>query len=678
VKCPRVITETRARAGEEEGNEETRRYARGKALGRGGFATVYECTETRTGKAYACKVVSKETLAKERTRKKMQTEIRIHRAVDCAHVVKFVRCFEDETNVYIIMELCSNKTLSDVVKMRGKLTEAEAAPYLREVVAAGNHLHAMRVIHRDLKLSNLFLTERGWGEVANPDLGPGKDVTLGIGEEKRRSHLRLKIGDFGLACALENGARRKTICGTPNYIAPEVLEGSKGIGHSYEVDTWSFGVILYTLLYGAPPFQTKEIKQTYKRIRAGDYSFPSEPSVSESTKDLIRAALHPDPGHRPSFQEIARHPLLQLGASHWTLSDVKPAPYEARALTSPAPKSQKIDTFSTVRDGKGGSSAKDEEHAVGARSPLRARRNGAVEAKSPLRGLGSPTRAMAALPVLEDDGLVAAEPRLHRGSIAMSLESSDASRMALELDSLRLRSLAPPTSDLTNADFPPLWVKRWCDFTSMYGVGYVLSDGTHGVFFNDLSTFVFEGRRRVAYREAGKLAEASRLDIGTDAPQTHDMRKKLAIALSFRSKLSSAAPENDKSIKALIETSSGGLAAETSSSAVPAPSAASSDGLGAPYVKDCVRTSKGVFWRLSNRTMQANFCDGSEILVSAELRLVVRADALGRRIVLSLDDDALVRDDVLRRSMRWLKNMMTVAQARSQSLALGSPLSSLP
>jgi polo-like kinase 1 len=85
--------------------------------------------------------------------------------------------------------------------------------------------------------------------------------------------MEIKVGDFGLATKLEfDGERKRTICGTPNYIAPEVLEGKQG--HSYEVDIWSLGVIIYTLIIGKPPFETNDVKTTYKRIRSNQYSFP--------------------------------------------------------------------------------------------------------------------------------------------------------------------------------------------------------------------------------------------------------------------------------------------------------------------------------------------------------------------------------------------------------------------
>ena len=105
-------------------------------------------------------------------------------------------------------------------------------------------------LSRSLKLGNLFLNE----------------------------NMEIKLGDFGLATRLEyNEEKKKTICGTPNYIAPEILEGK---GHSYEVDIWSVGVIIYTQLIGKPPFETPEVKATYKKIKACQYSFPDHVTIS--------------------------------------------------------------------------------------------------------------------------------------------------------------------------------------------------------------------------------------------------------------------------------------------------------------------------------------------------------------------------------------------------------------
>ena len=123
---------------------------------------------------------------------------------------------------------------------------------------AVEYCHKKRIIHRDLKLGNILLD---------------KEMTI-------------KLSDFGLAAKLNfEDEKRRTMCGTPNYIAPEVLDSK--FGHSYEVDIWAIGVIIYTLIYGKPPFDTADLKTTYKRIRACIYDFPAK-NISDEAKDLIR------------------------------------------------------------------------------------------------------------------------------------------------------------------------------------------------------------------------------------------------------------------------------------------------------------------------------------------------------------------------------------------------------
>lgn len=142
------------------------------------------------------------------------------------------------------------------------MSEPETRFYLSQLVSSLSYLHEHLVIHRDLKLGNLFID----------------------------SNMKVKVGDFGLATKLTYAEeRRKTICGTPNYIAPEILEGKEG--HSFEVDIWSTGVIMYTLLVGKPPFESKDVKSTYRRILANSYSFPENHPVGPQAKSLIREML---------------------------------------------------------------------------------------------------------------------------------------------------------------------------------------------------------------------------------------------------------------------------------------------------------------------------------------------------------------------------------------------------
>lgn len=214
-------------------------------MGKGGFARCYHLTECDTKKVYAVKVVQKSSLTKSRAKQKLMSEIKIHKTMKHPGVVLLEKYFEDKENVYIVLELCPNLSLNDMLKRRKRFTDIEVRCYLNQLINAVIYMRENKVIHRDLKLGNLFLN---------------KDMEI-------------KVGDFGLATRVTfDGEKKRTICGTPNYIAPEVL--SSRIGHSYEVDIWSIGVIIYTLLFGRPPFETSDVKRTYKRIKLNDYTFP--------------------------------------------------------------------------------------------------------------------------------------------------------------------------------------------------------------------------------------------------------------------------------------------------------------------------------------------------------------------------------------------------------------------
>mmetsp|Transcript_39499 Transcript_39499/g.29174 ORF Transcript_39499/g.29174 Transcript_39499/m.29174 type:complete len:202 (+) Transcript_39499:388-993(+) len=176
--------------------------------------------------------------------------------------------------------------MNELMRRRKRLHEVEVQTYTVQIVSALQYMHAHKVIHRDLKLGNLFLNDK----------------------------MEVKIGDFGLATKVEfEGDRKRTICGTPNYIAPEILEGKTG--HSYEVDTWSLGVIIYTLLIGKPPFETSDVKTTYQRIKKNHYTFPESVKISKEAKSLVSSILQLDPAARPSLSQILEHEFFKIGAA---------------------------------------------------------------------------------------------------------------------------------------------------------------------------------------------------------------------------------------------------------------------------------------------------------------------------------------------------------------------------
>jgi hypothetical protein len=200
--------------------------------------------------------------------------------------------------MYFKLELCSNgvserryyyiadytddallrQSMNDMIRTRGRCLDEEARFYMVQLLAACQYMHNNHVIHRDLKLGNIMLDP----------------------------NMNIKVGDFGLAALLKDPEeRKKTMCGTPNYIAPEILYQTDGSGHSFEVDVWSVGVILYTLLMGKPPFQTTSVSGIYEKIRKNEYSIPEY--IHPAAADLIKSILTPDPSARPTLMQIMHH-----------------------------------------------------------------------------------------------------------------------------------------------------------------------------------------------------------------------------------------------------------------------------------------------------------------------------------------------------------------------------------
>uniref|UniRef100_A0A671U863 Serine/threonine-protein kinase PLK n=1 Tax=Sparus aurata TaxID=8175 RepID=A0A671U863_SPAAU len=258
-------------------------YCRGKVLGKGGFAKCYEMTDLSTSKVYAAKIIPHARVSKPHQREKIDREIELHRVLHHKHIVHFYHHFEDKENIYILLEYCSRKSLAHILKARKVLTEPEVRYYLRQIVSGLRYLHEQEILHRDLKLGNFFVSES----------------------------MELKVGDFGLAAKLEPaGNRRKTICGTPNYLSPEVLNKQ---GHGCESDIWALGCVMYTMLLGRPPFETTNLKETYRCIREARYSLPS--SLSPQAKQLIATLLAKIPEDRPNLDHILRHDFFTQGFS---------------------------------------------------------------------------------------------------------------------------------------------------------------------------------------------------------------------------------------------------------------------------------------------------------------------------------------------------------------------------
>ncbi|KAI1430004.1 hypothetical protein F5Y12DRAFT_724200 [Xylaria sp. FL1777] len=265
-------------------------YQIGKMLGKGGFAVCYEGQLPGHRKKYALKIVRSKMPSK--MEQKFQTELQIHSKMRHQNIVQFLRAFSFDSCTYLVLELCPNGSLMDMVKRRKGLTEPEVRFYSVQIAGAIKFMHAKGIIHRDLKMGNIFLDR----------------------------NMNAKIGDFGLAALLVTGKdmqtiRRTTLCGTPNYIAPEILEKGKK-GHDHMVDIWSLGIIMFAMLTSKPPFQSSTTDEIYRRARNRDYEWPSPGSskkfISEEAKDIVATMLE-DAERRPDPDTIVQHCFFSSG-----------------------------------------------------------------------------------------------------------------------------------------------------------------------------------------------------------------------------------------------------------------------------------------------------------------------------------------------------------------------------
>lgn len=429
-------------------------YSKGFLLGKGAFAKVYKMTCLETNEQFAGKIVSKNFLLKNRAKQKLMSEIKIHRTLHHTNIVQFFNYFEDEEYLYILVELCTNQSLSDLIRRRKRITELEAQSYLLQVIQGMKYLHSHRVIHRDIKLANILISET----------------------------MEIKLGDFGLAAKLEyDGERKRTICGTPNYMAPEILDGK--FGHSYECDVWSFGVLMYTLLVGRPPFETGDVKMTYRRIKLNLYSFPENIVLTPEAKALISSILILDYTKRPTFDDILQNDFFTRNIIPKILPScvlaIPPSQgyikqFESRGRT-------KAKDVSIVR-----SATQDHVSQPSTPSPKSER----PHSKDPERPLYSETRGVPLF-----------------STYTTSLENG-----------------------------PEIWIKSWIDYTNKYGIGYMLSTNWLGVLFNDktkmISTLDYKKMQYISLAKDGENTLTFSID---DYPK--DLYKKVMLTQLFRKHL---------------------------------------------------------------------------------------------------------------------------------------------
>lgn len=568
------------------GDIQIRKYLKGKFLGKGGFAKCYEFTNLDSKKVYAAKIVSKASLVKSRAKQKLITEIKIHKALHHPNIVAFEHYFEDHENVYILLELCQNQSINDLLKRRKRLTEIEVQCYMVQLIKSLKYLHSHRVIHRDLKLGNLFLTDK----------------------------MELKGGDFGLAAKLEfEGERKRTVCGTPNYIAPEILDGKTG--HSYEVDIWSLGVICYTLIIGKPPFETQDVKATYKRIKANNYSFPEGAVISEYAKSLISEILVTDPVKRPSLDQILAHDFFNQGNSipkllpTSTLACPPSLSYIRQFIPDAGPNGIVVKSTKLNQENKLNPS--DKTTKIGFENTNKDLNTVTTDTNRPMT-----TNTKFS----NKDGKT--------GSM------SNRDKVQYQNNETQPQNLKPPE----------IWVKKWVDFSSKYGLGYSLTDGCTGVFFNDSSKIILDlNGSNFQYIERGPDKQ-EKFNSHTLSKYPEDLEKKVKLLRYFKSYLDGEQnmqktdiPENKQVDDPNDDKSKKNFA----------------------YVKKWMRTKHAIMFRLSNKIVQVCFQDHTEIILSSESRVVTYCNKKGDRSSYPLSSALESNNYEMTKRLKYTKDILT-------------------
>lgn len=293
------------------------KYRLGKELGSGAFSVVVLGTasspvEGTDSREFAIKVIKKASLTDE-DKKGLQQEIAIMKGIRHRHVIRLYEHYEDAKDHYLVTELVEGGELFERIVKKNRYSELEARECVKVILETMAFLHEHGVVHRDLKPENLLLTSK-------------------------HDDADIKVADFGFAKHVDEGGdvthAFDTQCGTPGYVAPEILTISKtGVSYGTPVDVWSIGVIVYIMLGGYPPFYNDNQAKLFDDIKKARYQFHPKywDHISVEAKDLIRHMLVLDPNARPSCRELLNFDWLTQGDEHLSTRDISQSLEELRS-----------------------------------------------------------------------------------------------------------------------------------------------------------------------------------------------------------------------------------------------------------------------------------------------------------------------------------------------------------
>lgn len=625
------------------GDSIVKKYAKGQLLGQGENSYCFEFLDTDTRQSYACKVLEKSTLHNEKLKEKLGTEIEIHSILDHPNIVRFEHFFEDSHNVYILMELCENQSLDELLQRRKTLSELEVRYYLIQLVDALGYLHENGIMHRDISPANCYIN----------------------------AEMQLKLGGFGNSIILQSEDPIKGVVGTPNFIAPEVTRSD---GYSFEADIWSLGCLTYFLFCGTTPFEGKDAKEIMKHRLSKPLPLPDGVVISEEAKDLIDWMLELEPKKRPNLDAILDHQFINNGGAI-------PENLPVHALTKPLPPAY-LNQFlpeniaSGEQEGEG--EGREVEYEI-EEEELEVERGSAQPAK------GNPQKVEVAPKQTKDPEPIKPKiPEIPQRNSEKTVEKQEVKpepkhepkheprhepkpepkaevknevkqekpEKKPEKKEESSKKPSPPQSqkkevqreeeeeeDEMHAPSPRnmIFVRKWIDYANKFGIAYSLSDGTCGVSFNDNTRIVIDPQDR--YFEYVEKVKKSKKDNVTKYPTTkypNELRQKFETVDQLKAILEEDIDEEEKGQEVDPETQK----------------------LGLVYVKRWIGLEDAVMFRLSNRVIQFDFADATRILMSSEEKTAIYVNDQGVARLYKLEDALDSQDDEVVERVEYARQVL--------------------
>jgi 5'-AMP-activated protein kinase catalytic alpha subunit len=259
------------------------RYELGKVLGSGNYSKVKLAIDVETNTKWALKIIDKEQLQRERMEEQLKREIAVLKQLKHPFIVGLREVMQTANHIYLVLQLVTGGELFEKIVQAKKFDEATSRRYFQQLILGLRYAHSLGIAHRDIKPENILVDD---------------------------NHI-VHITDFGLSNLQpkEGQGLLQTVCGTPNYVAPDVLK-EKGY-NGFAADAWSCGVVLFVMLAGYLPFDDPNVNALFNKIERGDYRFPRH--FSEPVRDLIGKLLTVDPTKRMTLDECVQHPWFQEG-----------------------------------------------------------------------------------------------------------------------------------------------------------------------------------------------------------------------------------------------------------------------------------------------------------------------------------------------------------------------------